>query len=162
MASTEIYADDDEELWVLFMENVTDWVSEIEENDLNDSRTIQALKDRIQISINCLETLCDIIDSSYNIRQLLEQLRLLIYHIHNISNGVNTRIALFGNFHAPEKYISGQGRPKFVIAEDVLLYFRNLSFSWIKIAQILAVSRWIHESDGTDLLEGKVQCSCPK
>ena len=74
MASTEIYDDDDEELWVLFMENVTDLVSEIEENDLNDSRTIQALKDRIRISISGLETLCDIIDSSHNIRQLIEQI----------------------------------------------------------------------------------------
>ncbi|XP_057301688.1 uncharacterized protein LOC130636097 [Hydractinia symbiolongicarpus] len=36
----------------------------------------------------------------------------------------------------------GPGRPKFVLSEEVLLYFRDLGYCWQEIATMLCVSRW--------------------
>ena len=37
---------------------------------------------------------------------------------------------------------SGPGRPKYLLDEEKLIYFRDLGFNWKTIAAMLMVSRW--------------------
>jgi len=44
--------------------------------------------------------------------------------------------------YVPEKEFGKKGRPKFVISQEVLLFFRDLGFKWKEISSMLGVSRW--------------------
>ena len=44
------------------------------------------------------------------------------------------------SYRAPLTYIGDVGRPKFLVTQHQLQYLRSMSFSWIKISQILSIS----------------------
>lgn len=59
--------------------------------------------------------------------------------------------------HAHLEPIIGPGRPRYLIREETILYFRNMGFNWNQISAMLLASRWTLRRRVVELgLEGVV------
>ena len=123
-------------------------MEELRVRDCQDIDSLVELKEKLDGAVNCLLVLsCDAPSfTSKNVDGLLNQIRMFSQEIHREIIGFrrrdSERLAVFG-FNVPSlDQTKKPGRPKYVISEGTLIYFRDLGFKWKDIAAMLLVSRW--------------------
>ena len=132
------------------MEQYTSWNLVLLElnrlnEDLNNRHPSQGIDylifcERLHLAVNSLRNLRDII-SGENIELLLQSFQLYTLIIEREVNDTSIRPAII-MLETHSEGSSRRGRPKLSIAEDALLYFRELSYSWKDISLMLNVSQW--------------------
>lgn len=75
-----------------------------------------------------------------HLQELLSSLRMLITHWQMYADSLDQTSTATG-YHVRLIHTHRQGRPRFEVDEDQLLYLRSLSFNWTAIAALLGVSR---------------------
>ena len=138
---------------VLFMDGFDDILNLLnvceEENNVNEP-FIEAVIYRLEKAVKFMEHILPIVNECKDeLNEVAGNLRIL-YHgwcrklqsLGQRHNTACTHLAVFW-ISAPEYcVITGPGRPKYNIDEEVLLNLRALGFTWKEIAQLLLVSRW--------------------
>ena len=130
----------EQQCWGDFFTALTQLTSDIEWRKQDDGDNLLLLKERINITLQGLHSL-----NSLNICQETNELiQLYLLFLQHIDSDI---VACNGNKHssvfaASKTEITGPGRPKFNIPEEVLLHFREIGYSWKEISSLLCVSRW--------------------
>lgn len=103
----------------------------------NSCNTLRSLQLDYPTSADCINPLIECIQNV-----LLPDLRRVTSNHDGGSNHkVDRRLAIICN-ESKFQQQQGPGRPKFDIKEEVLIYFRELGFTWKNIASLFSVSRW--------------------
>ena len=114
----------------IFFEDLLQLVNDVENRENQD---ISILQERLNLAVSSLSALTEGLPRSRTkIQLVISNLQIMTEQLNRELLQVDQRIAIYRTESINENS-RGPGRPKKLINEETLIYFRNLGFSWNEI-----------------------------
>ena len=134
-----------ESLWEDFFSGLVPLLNICECNSLNVTDFSAVLFNQLDMTLSVLRSVSDAVVNMANIDQF-QELCSCFSEIHfywwNRMAEIGRRTTSMTDTGPRSVAVSGTGRPRFVIAQELLENLRSLGCTWIQIARMLHISRW--------------------